>query len=87
MPANEPNYLLVSATGALELPVARDRDLKVILQDFGMLELLETGELVCVHCQSQLSWTNLGALVVHEGKVVLFCDLSDCIEQASELTK
>jgi hypothetical protein len=87
MLAHEPEHLPVSASGALELPVARDRDLRVILQEFGMLESLEAGELVCTHCQSQLGWTNWGALVVRQGKVDLYCDLPDCIEQVSQPTK
>lgn len=76
--------LIVSPTGSLVLPVARDRDLRLILQTFGILEQFELGEIKCTHCDCKLSWENLGAVVTSEDKLKLYCDLSDCIEQASE---
>ena len=84
MPALHEEGLTISPTGSLVLPVARDRDLKLILQRFGVLEQFEAGEIKCEHCEATLSWENLGAVVTSTDKLKLYCDLADCIEQASE---
>jgi len=78
--------LVMTATGSLVLPVARDRDLRLILEDYGLLEQFEAGEILCDHCGSQLSWDNLGAVVTSGEKLKLYCDLPDCIEQVSTKT-
>jgi hypothetical protein len=75
--------LSVSATGSLVVPVARDRDLRLILEDCGLLKAFEAGELTCEHCQTRLSWENLGAVVTAADGLKLCCDLSECIEQAT----
>lgn len=75
--------LSVTPTGSLVLPVARDRDLRLILENYGLLEQFEAGEILCDHCGSLLSWDNLGAVVPSGEKLRLCCDRPDCIEQAS----
>lgn len=86
MPTPDEKGLSVSSTGSLVLPVARDRDLRLIFESFGLLEQFEAGELACENCATQLSWDNLGAVVPSGEKLRLYCDLPDCIEQASGKT-
>lgn len=83
MPTSDKEGLSVSPTGSLVLPVARDRDLRLILENFDLLEPFEAGELACDHCATKLSWDNLGAVVTSVEKLRLYCDLLDCIEQAA----
>ena len=68
----------------IEIPAVRDRDLRAVLDRFGLSQMIDNGEVVCTSCDTDLTWDNLGALVVREGELQLFCELPDCIEVASE---
>ncbi len=68
----------------IDIPAIHDKDLKKILENLGLLEKLEKGELFCDNCNKQISWENLFALKVIDNKIVMFCDEADCIENTIE---
>jgi len=68
----------------IELPSIRDRDLRPILQHFGLIESLEEGALHCAFCGGLITWDNLGAILIEQGKLVLLCDLSECLDTANK---
>lgn len=71
----------------IEITAARDRDIIDILKKFELSEKMGNGELSCESCSQNLTWENLGAMVVKEGGLLLFCDLSECINEASRREK
>ena len=70
--------------GKVEIPAVRDRDLRGILDRFGLSEKMDKGELTCEPCSRTLTWENLGALLVKGGELLLFCNLSECIAEAAK---
>lgn len=64
---------------SVEIPVVRDKDLRVILSNFGILDDLERGAIQCACCGCRISWENLGLLRIVQEHVVLCCGNSDCI--------
>jgi len=68
----------------IDIPAIHDKDLKNILENLGLFEKLEKGELFCDNCNKQISWENLFALKVIDNKIVMFCDEADCIENTIE---
>lgn len=65
----------------VEIPAVRDRDLRDILDCFGLAEKMDRGELICFSCSQALTWDNLGALLVNGEQLIPFCNLSECIEE------
>ena len=67
----------------LELPAIRERDLKAFLDQFGLSTKFAGADLSCQSCGVQLDETNVGALLTHKGSVLLYCNLSECIDDAA----
>jgi hypothetical protein len=68
----------------IELSAVADRNLAAILERHGLLDRMQKGELTCHFCGQLITWDNLGALLVTDGKLVPCCNLSECITAASE---
>jgi hypothetical protein len=66
----------------LDILAMRERDIRLLLEQEGMAEALDAGELICSACSEPLTWETLGGFVIEEGKPVPFCNMSDCIESA-----
>ena len=64
----------------LDLPAVKDKELKEILDFFGISEKLNSGQLKCYSCSKILTWENIGALLPHKGSLLLCCDIFECIE-------
>ena len=64
----------------VELTAVRDRDLRPILDRFGLSEGLDKGTLLCASCSQPLTWANLGALLVRDRGLLLFWSLCECSE-------
>lgn len=65
------------------VPAVRDRDLQAILAAHGLAPDFEASRLHCPFCAEVLTWDNIGGILVQKQEPVLFCNLPDCIEQAS----
>lgn len=66
-----------------DIPAARGVEFRKILNELGMLELLESGELKCAVCGVGISWDNLGGLARREAEVVPVCSELDCIARVT----
>ena len=66
----------------IEVPSIRDRDLNSILQHFGLKDAMDEGTINCENCSRSLSWENLGAMLSDSNSIILYCNLSECIETA-----
>lgn len=53
------------------------------LEEKGLREKLERGELRCAVCGEVLSEKNIGAVRVAKGRVVLICNKVECLTKAS----
>jgi hypothetical protein len=70
----------------IEIPAIRDADLRTILRSFEYTSDLDNASLPCEFCSRPMGWEDIGALLVTGGRVVVYCDLSDCIEEATKLS-
>ena len=68
----------------IDIPAIHDKDLKNILEDLGLYEKFEKGELSCGNCNNNITWENLFALKKINTEIVLFCDEIDCIENTMD---
>lgn len=67
----------------VEVPSIRDRDLRNVLRHFGLEDALDRSEIECASCSRDITWENLGAMRVEQGKIILYCDFSECLESAA----
>ena len=74
-------------TNKVEIPAVLDKDLMGILKHFDLEEKLKEGALDCEGCLNSLSWDNLGAIMVKGNTLLLYCNLSECIESATHEKK
>jgi len=68
----------------IEIPAMIDRDLRTLLEEYGMASKVDYGEITCFCCDEPLTWDNLGGFIVHREGLALFCSALDCIEKAKE---
>lgn len=68
----------------IELPAVKKIDLESILSRFELTEQMNAGQLPCAYCGQSLTWDNLGALVVKNKNLVLYCNLAECIDAAAK---
>lgn len=71
----------------IEVPAVKKEDLEQILTRFGLIECMNTHQLTCTNCSRNLAWDNLGALLVKENGLLLYCNLAECIEEAAKGSK
>lgn len=64
----------------IEIPAIHDRDLRRVLDQFGIASKIDNGEIKCARCQKTITWDNLFAIKVLDNNLLLFCDDPDCIE-------
>ena len=67
----------------LTVPAVERRDLAKILEPLGILEPLAAGAVQCQSCSNILTINTVGAVLVQGSELLLFCNLADCIEEAS----
>jgi hypothetical protein len=68
----------------IQIPAVHDKDLRQILDKFGVSTKIDNGELFCVNCDEKITWENLFAFKVIDNSLVFFCDGIDCIENSSK---
>jgi hypothetical protein len=70
-------------TKSIEIHSIRDRDLLEILNYYHLDEAVNSGELLCHFCSRKITSDNIGALLVKQNGLVLYCDFSECLGEAS----
>jgi len=71
----------------IEISAVRDRDLRAVLEKYGLAEKIDRGEQTCSSCSDILTWENIGAFIVLSEGLELFCSLSECLEAAKRRKK
>ena len=66
----------------IQIPAIHDKDLRIILEKFSLLEKFEKGEIRCSLCNKPITIENLFALKIVNGTLIFFCDEPNCIELA-----
>ena len=64
----------------IDLPAILEKDLRILLGRLGISAEIEAGTIYCPTCCRPITWDTLGGFIVRDGKPVLFCDASDCLE-------
>ncbi len=67
----------------IQIPAVHDKDLRAILDRFGISELIDKGEVCCYNCKKQITWTNLFAFKIINESAIIFCDEPDCIDKST----
>jgi hypothetical protein len=67
----------------IQIPAVHDKDLRSILDRFGVSELIDKGKVHCNNCNKQITWDNLFAFKIVNESAIMFCDEPDCIEKSS----
>jgi hypothetical protein len=68
----------------IQIPAVHDKDLRQILDRFGVSSKIDSGEVFCINCNEKITWDNLFAFKVISDSLVFFCDEVDCIENSSK---
>jgi len=55
-----------------------EKDLERLLNELGMLEKLNTGEISCIFCGKKINKDNFGGIIRLKGNLELFCDQIEC---------
>ena len=71
----------------LELPAIKDSELRPILDRFKLSDSIDNNREHCVSCNKLISWENIGALLVKDKSLVIYCDRPECIEVVSKVRK
>jgi len=69
------------------LPAIKDAELRIILDKFNLSAKVDSGEILCSSCDKKIEWENIGALLVSNGTLVIYCDSPECIEEVSKEQK
>lgn len=68
----------------VSVPAIERADLRPILEKYQLLAAFEEGTLLCASCSGPLRQETIGALLVKQGQLIPYCNLTDCIEEAME---
>jgi len=68
----------------IQIPAIHDKDLRKILDKFGVAEKIDNGEILCYNCNEKITWENLFALKILGDQLIFFCDHPNCIEKSSK---
>jgi len=68
----------------IQIPAVHDKDLRQILDRFGVSSMIDNGEVFCYTCNNKITWDNLYAFKIVGDHLIFFCDGLDCIEQSSK---
>ena len=71
----------------VNIKAVHDKDLRAILDKFGLSEKIDDNSLRCEFCYQPISWNDIGALFIKEGKIIICCKLIECINHAAYLTE
>ena len=66
------------------VPAVRDKEMRAILDRYGLSAPLDSGKLLCPCCSTTLTWENVGGLLIVEGEPRFFCSGSDCLNGIRE---
>ena len=70
------------ASTNVSVPAIERKDLRALLERYGVLTAFVAGQLHCKSCGRVLDDSNMGALLVRAGLLVPFCSSSECIDEA-----
>ena len=67
----------------IQIPAVHDKDLRTILDKFGLSEKIDKKMIKCHNCSRDITWDNLFGIRIIDNVAILFCDEPECIEQSS----
>ncbi|MFC6999759.1 hypothetical protein [Rufibacter roseus] len=68
----------------IQLPAIHDKDLRKVLDKFGLSNLIDDGKANCHSCSKQITFDNLYGLKVLNQNIIIFCDEPECIDKSSK---
>jgi hypothetical protein len=66
----------------VRITAMRESDLRELLREFGMANVIEQGNCKCYCCHSSLTWDDIGGIIMQDGKPIVVCSSAECIERA-----
>lgn len=64
-----------------ELKAILESDMGKILDELGLLELIDGGKVRCLFCKKKISRENIYCVVVKDGEIKLCCNRIECYEK------
>ena len=58
-----------------------ESDLKKFLERFNLLDEFLNKKVKCVYCGKSVSFSNLGLILIREGKPMFICDNPECLKK------
>ena len=62
-----------------EIKAVWDSDLKVLLENLGVIEPLIQGDFICIVCDNNVDLDNLGAIIPDGNQVSVTCNDTRCV--------
>jgi hypothetical protein len=69
------------ATRTTEVPAIFVNEAERLLDRLGMGDAYRSGDLICSNCREAINGRGLGAVKMHEGKVLVVCSRWDCVDR------
>ena len=67
----------------ITVPAMRERDIRELLAQHDIAEMLDRGEVECSCCGEVVTWETLGGIIMKGGTPVPICSGLDCVEHAA----
>lgn len=64
----------------IEIKGIRDSDIKNFLSKYNLLNDFANSRIVCKCCNEIVTMENLGGFLIENGKLIVLCDLSECLD-------
>ena len=71
----------------INIKAIHDKDLRTILDKYGLSERIDNNSLLCEFCYQPISWSDIGALLIKKNKIIVCCKRIDCINHAAYITE
>lgn len=66
-------------TTSINIDAVLDPDLEPLLEKLQILNQINAQQVMCGKCDKLITLANIGAIGIHDGQVVVYCDDLGCI--------
>jgi hypothetical protein len=71
----------------LEIPAIHDKNLKQILDDFGISKKIDANEAFCINCSDHITWDNIAGLKILNKEPKIICANPECLATMTNETQ
>lgn len=71
----------------LQIPAIHDKNLKKVLDDFGISKRIDNNEVFCINCSEPITWENIAGLKIQNKEVKIICTNPECLATITNETQ